>query len=598
MFINKRKTSTEKLTWKNGIRLMWRLFSCMGQYRKKWIAGYLLSLSEISLTWVLPFLYEQITMFVAGESGASLYRIGIYFGCLLLLLPLTVLGTWMKNTAVIYGESTLKKDLFARLCRLTVQDSQRYATTDQVIRITYDAGRAVGIYSGYAFQSFVKFLVCLGISIALLLKESIVITIVGVALTLVCTILSVYLNPKVRAAEQRARRANASATEFLAETGQVLDTVRIFQMKNPLAVRYKQACREAAKERVGYRKLNGISEALMTIITKLAQPAVFVMGLALWIEGVLPVSKIVYIAGIIGVLAEGMSGFALFMKHIQPPLVSAQRVYELMDLPEENLCTRVGLEVSDTKFSGKEEMAVCFRSVSFSYGSKVVLRDLSFSARQGEMVAIVGASGNGKSTVLKLLLGFYQPEEGCIRLYGQDAAELGPAGCRALAGYVPQEGVVFSGNIAENLRIGKPSATDEELMEAVRMARMEDFVPDEKSLYTIQAGEEGAFLSGGQRQRVSIARALLRDAPLLVLDEATAALDSETERKWQETMAFLHGRKTILAVAHRQQTVANADHVFWLEEGRIADQGTHQELMARSVKYRQIYETENKVAWI
>lgn len=119
-----------------------------------------------------------------------------------------------------------------------------------------------------------------------------------------------------------------------------------------------------------------------------------------------------------------------------------------------------------------------------------------------------------------------------------------------------------------------------------------------QTVKAIQAGEEGAFLSGGQRQRVSIARALLRDAPLLVLDEATAALDSETERKWQETMAFLHGRKTILAVAHRQQTVANADHVFWLEEGRIADQGAHQELMARSVKYRQIYETENKVAWI
>lgn len=591
-----------KLTLKSSMVLMKRLFSCLGSRRKQWILGYLFSLSEIGLTWVLPFLYEQIVMLAAGEPGGSLYRIGMYFGCLLLFAPLIVLSAWMRNTAVIYGEGALKKALFARLCRLNLQDSRRYVTAEQVVRLTYDAGRAVGIYSGYAFQSFVKFLACLVISMFLLLRESVAVAAAGLALTAVCTVLSVYFNPKVRAAEQRARRSNALATAFLAETGRIMDVVRVFQMKEPLARRYGQACGEAAKERVRYRGLNGISEALLMIFTKLAQPAAFVMGLALWADGRMPVSKMVYIAGIIGVLAEGMSGFALFMKHIQPPLVSAQRVYELMDLPEEEL---VGDESGEEESAGVESgerksavgefpcqedaAAVEFQGVSFSYDSKPVLRDLSFSVRQGETAVLVGASGNGKSTVLKILLGFYPPREGSIRLFGRNAAELGAAGCRALIGYVPQEGAVFSGNIAENLRMGKPSATDQELMEAVRMARMEDFVPDEAALYSIQAGEEGALLSGGQRQRISIARALLRDAPVLVLDEATAALDGETERRWQETMSLLRGRKTILAVAHRQQTVVNADRVFRMEEGRIADAGTHQELMERSAEYRRMY---------
>ncbi len=601
-----------KLTLKSSIVLMKRLFSCLGSRRKQWILGYLFSLSEIGLTWVLPFLYEQIAMLAAGESGASINRIGMYFGCLFLLAPLIVLGAWMRNTAVIYGEGALKKALFARLCRLTIQDSRRYVTAEQVVRLTYDAGRAVGIFSGYAFQSFVKFLACLVISVFLLLRESVAVAAAGLALTAVCTVLSVYFNPKVRAAEQRARRSNASATAFLAETGRIMDVVRVFQMKEPLARRYGQACGEAAKERVRYRGLNGISEALMTIFTKLAQPAAFVMGLALWADGKVPVSKMVYIAGIIGVLAEGMSGFALFMKHIQPPLVSAQRVYELMDLPEEELVggesgegeSGEGKPVEEESAGGesveeksavgefpcREEVpAVDFQGVSFSYDSKPVLRDLSFSVRQGETAVLVGASGNGKSTVLKILLGFYPPREGSIRLFGRNAAELGAAGCRALIGYVPQEGAVFSGNIAENLRMGKPCATDQELMEAVRLARMEDFVPDEAALYSIQVGEEGALLSGGQRQRISIARTLLRDAPVLVLDEATAALDGETERRWQETMMLLRGRKTILAVAHRQQTVVNADRVFRMEEGRIADAGTHQELMERSAEYRRMY---------
>ncbi|HEX7880599.1 MAG TPA: ABC transporter ATP-binding protein [Candidatus Eisenbacteria bacterium] len=268
---------------------------------------------------------------------------------------------------------------------------------------------------------------------------------------------------------------------------------------------------------------------------------------------------------------------------IQRGRVAAERVFELMDLPSEPLDDG-GARID--RFTG----SVRFREVGFSYdGAKPVLKDIAFEARQGETVALVGPSGAGKTTLVDLIPRFYEPTEGVIEVDGRDTRLLNLKDLRRLMGIVTQETILFDDTVAANIAYGRPDASRGEVEAAARAANAHDFIAAMPLGYDAPIGESGQLLSGGQRQRLAIARAILQNPPILIFDEATSSLDTESEALVQEAIDHLLADRTTFVIAHRLSTVTRADRILVIDGGRIIEDGTHGALLARGGAYSRLY---------
>lgn len=273
-----------------------------------------------------------------------------------------------------------------------------------------------------------------------------------------------------------------------------------------------------------------------------------------------------------------------FPVDIQNGLVGAALIYEVLDAPLQDA------PVADLPPLQVPRGRVVLEDVSFAYrASQEVLRGLDLIAEPDQTTALVGPSGSGKTTVLNLIQRFYVPSAGRVAIDGQDIARVDLASLRYQIAFVSQDAFLFRGTIGENIALGRLSALPAEIEDAARRAHAHDFIQALERGYDTQVGEQGQQLSGGQRQRIAIARALLKDAPILLLDEPTAALDSETEREVQAALAVLQRGRTTLVIAHRLQTIIRADRIFVIEQGRVVESGSHAELMAAGRAYRAFF---------
>jgi subfamily B ATP-binding cassette protein MsbA len=239
------------------------------------------------------------------------------------------------------------------------------------------------------------------------------------------------------------------------------------------------------------------------------------------------------------------------------------------------------------------ERAIRYRDVQFSYGTEPVLKNIDFVLEKGKTIALVGQSGSGKSTLADLLPRFYDVSSGSVTIDGHDVRDVQLEHLRHLMGVVSQESILFNDSIFNNIALGKPEASAEEVIRAAKIANAHDFIMEMEEAYQTNIGDRGHKLSGGQRQRISIARAVLKNPPILILDEATSALDTESEKLVQDALARLMEQRTSLIIAHRLSTIQHADLILVMQSGEIVERGTHQELLLNQGPYRKLFELQS-----
>jgi len=399
----------------------------------------------------------------------------------------------------------------------------------------------------------------------------------GVALVAPPLILSLrYIAKRLRKVAREAVIVNSRVLGVMQETLQGITVVKAFTMEKELAKSVNGLIEdaEARSNRIArlMQRTGPVTETLagMAIAGVLAYAAFQSIY-----QSVLPGSFFSFIGALL-LAYEPAQRLARFQVTMERAIVNARMIYEILDeVPDQP--DRDGAEKLEVK--GGE---IVFENVSFGYAEQSpVLHSVSFRAEAGKTTALVGPSGAGKTTIMSLLPRFYDTDDGRILIDGQNIAHVTKHSLRNSIAYVSQQPYLFEGTIGDNIRYGRPGATDAEVEEAARLAYAHDFIIEQPNGYDTPVGESGSTLSGGQRQRISIARALIRNAPILLLDEATSSLDTESETLVQKALdKVMHGR-TVLVIAHRLSTVAHADKIIVLLAGRVVEQGTHQELAAR-----------------
>ncbi|HEY6009709.1 MAG TPA: lipid A export permease/ATP-binding protein MsbA [Geobacteraceae bacterium] len=333
-------------------------------------------------------------------------------------------------------------------------------------------------------------------------------------------------------------------------------------------------------------KYGSISTPIMELITSLGIAGVIWFGGHQVIRGEMTSTEFFsFIAAMIMLYAPIKKLLGSY-NSVQQSMAAAERVFETMDERREIV------DRPDARELAKAAGEVEFRQVSFRYLDDEVLRNISFRARRGEIIALVGQSGGGKSTLVSLIPRFYDVTAGAVLIDGIDIRDLKLDSLLRQIALVDQETILFNDSLANNIRYGKSDATDAEVEAAARAAYAHDFIAAMPEGYATNIGDRGVRLSGGQRQRICIARAILKDAPILILDEATSALDTESEQMVQEALNNLIANRTTFVIAHRLSTVLNADRILVLDQGEIVESGTHSELLQRDGVYRKLYDMQ------
>jgi len=489
--------------------------------------------------------------------------------------------TWVSQRIL----TTIRSECMEHLLRLSLNYYERQRTGQLMSRITSDVLVLQGLLSGstgllgdvIAFLGFCGYIFWLHWKLAVI--SIIIIPIIGAIIN--------KFSRKMKKIGTRMQNRIGEIATVLQEYITAVKVVKSFTLEEYVKGRFENANEENFKETMKGNRINSATSPVIEFLNTVGLSVIFWYGGSEVIHNRLDAGQLIsFLTALVGLFTP-IKNLSKFSNVLSQSIGAGDRVFEILDA-QIDIRDREGAK-SLEKCRGRVE----FDGVTFAYGKNdPVISGLTLTVEPGEVVALVGPSGAGKTTLVNLVPRFFELQAGSLRVDGTDIRELTMHSLRGNIGLVPQETLLFSGTIQENIRLGRLDATDDEVVEAAKLANAHDFIMSQPDGYKTHLGERGVNVSGGQGQRLALARAFLKDPRILILDEATSALDSETESLIKDSLALLMKNRTTFIIAHRLSTITNADKIVVMQRGQIVEQGTHSVLLEQKGLYAHLYNSQ------
>jgi len=573
------------------MKVLWRVAKEAVSYQRLLILAGISTLLLTALNLFAPrLLTDMVSLVSAGITQKSLISIGWLTIGLLSLYLLKVLFRFISNYCAHKAAWSLVRNI-----RVTVYNTlqsfpmdyfHNQQTGDLMSRVMSDAATFELLYAHLMPETVTNAITLLGVTIILFTIN------VRLAFMTCIPIPFILLSgwfffKKVRPNFRVMQKSQGELSAQLQDNFSGIQEIQAFGQQKRATKKIYNKAENFTVSTLKALRLNAIFHPGVEFFTSLGTVIVVGFGGLLAYQEQLSVSDIVGFLLYLSLFYAPITGLAQLLESAQQALAGAERVIEILDTPV-NIKDR-----SNAESIGMVEGQIAFDHVSFSYiDNAPVLKDVCFEARSGQMIALVGPTGVGKTTLTQLISRFYDPTEGTIYLAGKDLRDITLDSLHRNISIVLQDTFLFNGTITENIAFAMPEATQEEIEAAARIARIHDDILEMPNGYDTQVGERGTKLSGGQKQRIAIARAVLWRAPILILDEATASVDVQTEAQIQQAINEISGSRTIIAIAHRLSTIRNADLILVFENGQIVQRGTHQTLMAEKGLYQDMWKIQ------